>query len=182
MDFLGYLRRVFGFGGPAVEGPERYSNAPLGYPKVSPEGFPLHYPGVPPSGVGVPTGPAWYVYDDFGHTCETVAEAMEAIARFPMRAKNLMLEQERWKKESFNGPVAVWTMTIGDQAYAARRAPDYGILTGGRSLFHDLCAGSNPDIAQARHNGEWNQMQGLPLGNPRLPAIIDDLIAEHRSK
>jgi hypothetical protein len=151
-------------------------------PDTSPEGFPLYYKvhRDAETGKSIP-GQAWYVYDDAGHTCETVDEARAALRRKPERAKALAREMERWKAETFRGPVPVETLRrdTGACAYLARRYADYALATGNRDIFRDVCSGTNPEIAVAMMIGDAHRNQGMPV-DPALVALVDQLEATHR--
>jgi hypothetical protein len=165
--------------GAPKRGRHPWSNAPAGMADVDvASGFPLYYPGVNADGEGVPAGAPWYVYAP-GMTAQTPDEAKLALARDPQRTANLTAVEAAWKAARFDGPIVAAWMAVGDAAYAANRAAEYGIATGGRDLFRDLLSGTNTEIALARHNGEWNRNQGHPYAEATA-AAVDALFAQHR--
>jgi hypothetical protein len=141
----------------------------------------LYYAGVNHEGQGTPVGPPWYVYAP-GMTAQTVAEAFDALRRMPEREANLRAVEAEWQAQRFDGPIAATTLAadVGSAAYAANRVEAYALATG-RDLFRDLLNGTNPEIALARHNGEWSRNQGLSY-DPALVAIIDSLQAKFARK
>lgn len=150
-------------------------------PDRSPSGYGLQYPvgRDDATGASIVAGEPWIVYPPAGRNFANEAEIEAWKLAVKARDLNLDREQERWKGTRYDGPVAVASMSLGDKAYAASRYGDYHYATGGRDLFRDLCAGTNPEIARAQHDGHWNMNNRLPF-DPMLANTINELEQRYR--
>lgn len=154
------------------------SNAPEGFPRRSPAGWPLFYPNVAwdaaqKKWVGTPSGPARISFNGTTHDNDLAVQAY--VEGSKARDAALAEWQRNFNATFYLGPIPAGQLTKNDMAWLYRKSYEYRILLGvpNGDLHRLVLSGSNLDVAVVINTGEQHDIQTLHLAMPDGPRAND---------
>lgn len=160
------------------------SNAPKGYPRRSPAGYPLFYAGVAWDAgknewTGTPVGPARVQFNGSTHDNDLAVEAYNAAVA--ARDASIAAWESEFKRTHYLGPIPAQQLTLNDQAWLYIKSEAYrwvgAMVHKNADLHRTILNGYNIDMARCINGGEQHSINNRdvqpdgPLKNELMAAV-----------